>query len=419
MTDPTSPDTEVVIEATQDADGVNTPNRLPNVSILRSFISTFWPFIRPYRWALILAYLGTAVVALTTLAVGFVINDQLDSVVDNVELLQSMVDFAFLIIVILIIRTLIWAISTYTISWAGVNYIRNIRNDVFRRVMHHGNAIIDEESSGELQTRVIADTSQLGTFLGVTIPTVLATVVGLIGGIGGAIYVSPKLTILAVGATAIFTIPILAFSPTLRKFGERLQKAEALSGRHAGEAFRARDVVYAFNQFDRESDQFSYFTGEVKRYFLAQERLQIAIFGVFRVIVFSTLVVGAAYGINLITAGELTLGTLVAFAYFAAMIVGNGMSVVQLITTFNVAMGRAQKLIEILQLPREDDSSPGRDLGGGRDIELRGICYTYPTRNTRALNNINIRIPYRSKVALVGVSGIGKIHIIQNLTENS
>ena len=393
---------------TQDVENSERVRRIPNFANLRLFVSTFWTYVRPYRWALVIAYLGTGIVALTTIAVGFVLNDQLDKVLNNIELPKAIVDFASLIIIILVIRTLIWSVSTYTISWAGANYVRNIRIDIFGRVMQYGDAIIDEESSGKLQTRVIADTSQLGTFIGGTIPTVLSTLVGLLGGIGGAIYVSPKLTILAVGVTALFTIPILAFSPILRRFGERLQKAEAQSGRHAGESFRSRDIVYAFNQLDREMEQFGYFTGEVRRFFLSQERLQLVIFGIFRIVVFSSLVMGASYGLSLITTGELTIGTMVSLAYFAGMIVANGMSVAQLITTFNVAMGRAHKLIDILGLPQETASMGDTTIGEDCEIELRGICYTYPTRDTQALNNINLRIPNQSKVAIVGYSGSGK-----------
>ncbi len=382
---------------------------------VRDFVQAFWPFISPYKWYLVFAYAATGLVTLGFLSIGLIINARLDLVLANSEILQTIADFGLLIVLVVAIVTAISGIAQYTIAWAGANYIRNIRISVFQRVMQHGDSIIDEESSGELQTRVIADTAQLGNFIGMTIPTALSVVVGLVGALGGAIYVSPRLTIMAVGIAIFIALPILAFSPILRKFGERLQKAEAQSGRHAGETFRSRDIVYAFNQIRRETATFADFTNEVKRYMLAQERLQILIFSVFRLISISILIGAASYGLSLIASNELTVGTAIAFAFFAIRIIGSGSGVASLITTFSVALGRAQKLIEILQLPLPEIEGSDDKIPRECDLELRDICYTYPTRNSRALENIRLILPARSNVAIVGMSGSGKSTIFKIL----
>lgn len=382
---------------------------------LRRFFTAFWPFVRPYRWYLSVAYVATGVVSVASLAPGFIIYAGLDEVIANVSMLRTIADFALILILVLIVREVINVAALYTISWAGANYIRNIRRSVFARVMDYGDEVIDKESSGELQTRVIADTAQLGNFIGSSIPSLLSTVIGLIGGVGSAIFVSPRLTLVAIGVAVVMTIPILAFSPVLRRFGERLQKAEAQSGRHAGETFRARDIVYAFNQIVRENRVFSMYTNEVKRFFLRQELLQLAIFGTFRLFAFSLLIFGAAYVVNSIASGQLTAGKATSFAYFALMIVGNAQGVASLITSFNVALGRAQKLMEILALPDRIDQGTSTAAPTECEIELRNICFTYPTRTEQTLNDISLVLPSRSKVAIVGVSGSGKSTIFKVL----
>ena len=375
---------------------------------LRTFISSFWPFIRPYKWFLIISYSLTGLVSLAVLSIGFIINARLDDVIASSSILETIADFALLIILVMGISVSLSGAAQYTISWAGANYIRNIRISVFERIMQHGDSIIDEESSGELQTRVIADTAQLGTFIGATISSAISVVVGLVGGVASAIYVSPRLTIIAVGIAIVIAIPILAFTPILRRFGERLQKAEAQSGRHAGETFRARDIVYAFNQIARETNTFGDFTNEVKKYFLAQERLQIILFSFFQIVATSILIGSASYGLSLIVSNKLTIGTAIAFAFFGMRIIASGTGTASLITTFSVALGRAAKLIEILQLPKQSTIDSDKIIPHECEIELRNICYTYPTRDTEALANINLVLPSRSKVAIVGVSGSGK-----------
>ncbi len=389
-----------------------TPNFAAN---LKRFFSTFWPFVRPYRWHLTFAYLATGVVALGSLAPGYIIYARLDEVVADLERLRALADFALLFILVLVIRAVINIAAQYTIAWAGANYMRNLRISVFGRVMDRGDEVIDKESSGELQTRVIADTAALGNFIGGSIPSLLSTVIGLIGGVGSAVFVSPRLTLIAVGVAVVMTIPVLAFSPILRRFGERLQKAEAQAGRHAGETFRARDIVYAFNQMVREYGVFSTFTNEVKRYYLAQTLLQLVIFGTFSLIAFSILIFGATYVINLIAIGQVSAGTALSFAYFAVMIIGSAQGVASLITTFNVALGRAQKLIEILGLPERASPGSSETTPSECEIELRNICFTYPTRTEQTLSDISFTLPTRSKIAIVGVSGSGKSTIFKVL----
>ena len=378
-----------------------------NNSSLKNFITSFWPYIRPYRWAYGLAYLGTAVVSLTGLSIGFFLNARLDEVLKDISLLQTISEFALLIVLIIVVRTVISFASNYTVSLAGVNFVRNLRTDLFGAVMQHGDSIIEEESSGELQTRVISDTSQLGGFVGGTIPTVLGLVVAVIGGVGGAIYVSPSLALLTVGATVMLTIPILASSKVFRRYGERLQKADALTGRHAGETFRARDIVYAFNQLEREQKTFRRLTNDVKKYYLAQERLQCIIFGLYQILVLTALVFGASYAINLITSSQLTIGTVASFVYFALLIVEYGTSSASVITTFNVALGRAQKLMEILQLPAPTVHCGSTAVPDTCAIVFLNVCFTYPTRQSQALQEISLGIPFKTKFAIVGASGSG------------
>ena len=375
---------------------------------LKRFIAAFWPFIRPYRYTLALAYLGTGAVALCILSIGLFINAELDDALKDIEHLQALTRFTLPILLILATGIIVQSIASYTISWAGVRYIRALRVEIFRKTLVQRHGLIDDESSGELQTRVVADTSQLGNFIGGTIPGLLSTLLFLVGGLGGAFFVSPRLTLMTIGVAIAFAIPILVFSPILRRFGERLQKAEAQVGRHAGETFRMYDVVNVFQQVAREVKRFFTLSGEVVHFYLAQERLQISIFAVLRIAIFSLLIMGGSYGIYLVTSEQMTIGSLVSFAYFASMIVTNVTGVAGIVTSFNVAFGRAQKLIEIVEMDDPDLDTGSLTRPATCDIEIKNLDFTYPTRDTPALSNIDLKIPFKSKVAVVGPSGSGK-----------
>ena len=112
-------------------------------------------------------------------------------------------------------------------SWVGAHIARNVRREVFARVLGHGEQLVDEESSGELQTRIIADTVALGGQL----PGLFVTAIMLVGGIAAAIYVSPLLTAAVVIGLVVLAAPMLLVLPVLGRRGERTQQAEADTGR--------------------------------------------------------------------------------------------------------------------------------------------------------------------------------------------
>lgn len=375
---------------------------------LKRFISAFWPFVRPYRYILAFAYIGTGAVALCVLSIGLFINAELDQALSDVEHLKALTRFTLPIVIILATGIIVQSIASYTISWAGVRYVRSIRVEVFRKILVQRRGLIDEESSGELQTRVVADTSQLGNFIGSTIPGLLSTVIFLIGGLGGALYVSPRLTLITIGVAITFAIPILVFSPILRRFGERLQKAEAKVGRHAGESFRMYDVVNVFQQVTNEVKHFLSLTQKVVHFYLSQERLQISVMAFLRIAIFSVLILGASYGIFLVTSQQMTIGSLTSFAYFASMIVTNVTAMANFVTSFNVAFGRAQKLIEILEVEDPDVSTGSLQRPSVCDLKIEDLSFKYPTRDVFALSEVSLEIRFKSKVALVGPSGSGK-----------
>lgn len=104
----------------------NTEN--PNFPAnLCRFLTTFWPFVRPYRWYLAVAYVTTGIVSIASLAPGYTIYARLDQVLDSLSLQRTVADFALFIVLVLVVREVINVTARYTIAWAGANYIRNTR----------------------------------------------------------------------------------------------------------------------------------------------------------------------------------------------------------------------------------------------------------------------------------------------------
>ncbi len=382
---------------------------------MRPFLTVFWPYIHRYRWLLALGYITSMISAGIALSVGLIINAQLDDVLADLDQLARLAGFAAFVVSIILVHALATFCHSYTMSWVGGHIVRNVRRALFGRVLGHGEQLVDEESSGELQTRIIADTVALGDFLGGQLPNLFVTAVSFVGGLAAATYVSPLMTAAVVGGFAILAIPMLLLLPVLRRRGELTQQAEAETGRVAGEALRNAPVVHAFNQLNREQVLFDTSSGRVTRLFLSMLRLQMAYGTVINAGAWILLAVILLLGARQIAGGTVTFGQLTAFAYYVVFVVNAGVSLVSLATSVNMAIGRTEKIRVLLTMavpPRMDGALP---VTAPARIELEGVGYRYPSRDRDALDGIDLVIEPNTRIAFVGASGSGKSTVFKVL----
>lgn len=382
---------------------------------MRPFLTVFWPYIHRYRWLLALGYITSMISAGTALSVGLIINAQLDDVLADLDQLARLAGFAAFVVSIILVHALATFCHTYTMSWVGGHIVRNVRRALFGRVLGRGEQLVDEESSGELQTRIIADTVALGDFLGGQLPNLFVTAVSFVGGLAAATYVSPLMTAAVVGGFVILAIPMLLLLPVLRRRGELTQQAEAETGRVAGEALRNSPVVHAFNQLDREQALFDTSSGRVTRVFLSMLRLQMAYGTVMNAGAWILLAVVLLLGARQIAGGTVTFGQLTAFAYYVVFVVNAGVSLVSLATSVNMAIGRTEKIRVLLTMAMPCRMDGALSVTMPARIELENVGYRYPSRDRDALDGIDLVIEPNTRIAFVGASGSGKSTVFKVL----
>lgn len=319
--------------------------------------------------------------------------------------------FAFLGLWLL--RGLLMIGQAYTMQATGMLVLRDIRNEMFKKIIRLPMPYFAESEVGMLMSRIIADV----TAVRVCLPSVLMfirQIFTLIALIGTTVYLDPYLSLWALLVMPAAIYPFIYFGKKIRKYGRKTQ-AE-LSGVNVvlEESFSGIKVIKAFANEVREDIKFIKENGSLTRLLvrkiLYNEGSSRAMDLVGACAGASVLWFGGMRVIN----GDMTPGDLTAFSLCVLQLYE---PIKKLNTANNEIQGGlagAERVFDILDSPSIQVEEEGKAVFDGNlsSLEFRGVRFTYPGCSAPAVNGVDLTIKAGQRVAIVGPSGSGKTTLV-------
>ena len=291
----------------------------------------------------------------------------------------------------------------------GHRVIADIRRLVFQRVQRWSLDRFAGWTSGDLIARSLQDTQVVQS----------ALLVGLLDFFGTALTVAGIAAMLFIleWRLALFTlvvIPLLVtaarlFGHEIQYVSQRAQERIANLASLLRQSFGGARVIRAFVQEEREIGRF---LRENERTFHENLRISQLIAVQVPIVSFFTalgLVAVIWRGGGMVTAGEITAGTLVSFLAFAAMAVEPTTTLSRLYGGMRQGLGALDRVLELLRVPEGVSDAPhALDAPSIRgDIRFRNVSFSYDGL-TPVLQNISLEVRAGERIAVVGTSGAGK-----------
>ncbi len=397
---------------------------LPNRRL--SFLNGLWPFIRPYRAKMALAFvllcLGSATVLLIPLAFRDLIDfgfGQKQNV--SVGLFGSLsLNERF---VALFGLASLWALTIaaryYTVSWVGERVTADLRSAVYARVLVQSSQFFETLQTGEVLSRLTGDTTLVQTVVGSSISMGLRSLFQFIGGMIMLAVTSFYLFSLNLGLMALLIIPILAIGRKVKKLSRESQDKIADASALAGEILNAVPTVQAYTQEQREAKRFA---DSAELSFLTairRSRVRALLTALIIMAVMGTIIFVLWIGANLVHSGGMTGGQLASFILYAVLVAGGVSTMAEVWGDVMRAAGATERLLELLHAKStiiEVEQLQTLQQPGKAEIKFENVTFRYPSRmQTAALDEISLNIGSGESVALVGPSGAGKTTVFQLL----
>ena len=382
-----------------------------------SALKELWPFLKPYKLIILIAFLALTLTAAVSLILPLAVRRVVDTFSSgNTLILDQYFLAAIGIAGLLSVGT---ALRYALVTMLGERVVTDIRKAVFGRVIHLSPQFFEKIMTGEVLSRITTDTTVILSLIGSSVSVALRNVFILIGGMILMLLTSLKLTSLVFLIFPAIIIPILVLGRRLRTLSRENQDWIAASSGNASEALMAVQTVQAFSHenltkrsFDLVSE--TSFSSAKKRITTRSFLTVIIIFLVFSGVV-GVLWIGARDVRNEL----MSVGMLVQFVIYSIMVAGAVAALSEIWSELQRAAGATERLIELLNIedtvndPEQAVSAPTNWLG---EITFNDVTFAYPSRADDAtLSNFNLTIKPGETIALVGISGAGKSTFIQLL----
>ncbi len=364
-------------------------------------------YVLPYWKVFAVSLLSLVVTAATEPAFPALFKPMLDGSFVNKD--RTWITLAPLLLILLfLVRGIASFVGSYTSNWISTRLVLDLRDRMFRKLVSLPTRYYDDNSSGNLISNVayiVAQVADAGTNVITVVVRDSLTIAGLLGWM---FYLNWKLSLIALLVAPIVVFIVALVSRRLRMMSRETQRSMGDVTHVLEETIEGHKVVKIFGGQEYEAKRFFEAINRMRRY--AMKQVSAAAINVPTVQLVSAVAMAIIIYIATLqsASNETTVGAFISFIAAMMML----FAPIKRLTGVNEFLQRGLAAAEVVFDLLDQDSEPDEgtlSLPRARgEIELRGLCFSYPHAENKALDSISLTVAAGETVALVGASGSGK-----------
>lgn len=365
-------------------------------------------FIKPYKMPFFVGMFVLLISSIITMAFPKVLGELIDSV--NAEDANTVNTFTLLLIGIFLVTAILSFLRVYLFGYVTHKALALLRLTTYKHLISSPMSYFSKRRVGELSSRITSDISLLQDTFTTTIAEFLRQFITIPVGMFFLLFISFRLTVFMIAVIPVVAIIGVFFGKFIKKLSKEAQNDIADSNTVVDETLHGIASVKAYaNEFF-----------EILRYKKSidssvQTSIKRALWrGVFiGLIMFaagSAIVSIVWYGLHMVQNGVITLGELLSFAIYSALLGFSFAGAADLFSQLQKAIGATEHLMDILDEATETVTLEKTSLISIEgNLTFNNVCFSYPSRrDIQVLKNVSFSVDKGKQVAIVGPSGSGK-----------
>lgn len=376
------------------------------------------PFLLPHRWLLAASLAALLVAAAAMLTVPVALRQLVDHglAASNAGVVNRYFT-GFLAAAMLF--GMFAALRFYLVTWLGERVVADMREAVYARVIRMDPTFFEVTRTGEVLSRLTADTTLVQAISGVNLSITLRSVLNIAGALAMLALTSPSLMAVILVLIPVIIGPILLIGRRVRRLSRAAQDRIADTSSLVDETLNAIQTVQAFTLEDLQSRRYTQAVEQSFKAAIQRSRVRAALTALGTAMVFGGITLVLWLGAHAVLEHRMTSGQLSQFLVYAAIVATSAAALTEMWGELQRAAGAMERLAELLasrpsiRAPDRPQALPPRVQGA---VRFDHVWFRYPSRPDHwALQDLDLDIRSGETVALVGPSGAGKSTTLQLL----
>jgi subfamily B ATP-binding cassette protein MsbA len=320
------------------------------------------------------------------------------------------------LVLIFLVKGIFGYFGKFWLDSVGLSTITDLRDDLYGRIMSHGQDFFALYPTGTLISRLISDIERIKTSVSEKLTELAKESFALVALVTSALWQDWKLTLISFVTIPLVVYPLARFSKKLRRSALRSQQHMASLADHMKETITGVRVVQMFQMEPAERRRFERYNREVLKANLKATRVMALTTPLMELIGGAAVAGILYYGHFRILGGHTTMG---AFSAFLATLYAMYVPVKKLSQANSIvqqAVSAAERSVEILDRPPAIQERAGAvELPPFSDaIRFEAATFSYES-DRKVLDRLTLEIPKGQTLAIVGSSGAGKTTLVNLL----
>ncbi len=298
--------------------------------------------------------------------------------------------------------------SGYGMSVIGRNVIRELRKEMFSRLLTLPKAFYDKATTGELMSKFAYDVEQVANSTTKAITVFIRDALTVIALFSWMFYLNTKLALVFFIVAPVVALLVISISKRFRTISQNIQVSMGSVSRIIEETIKGQLVVKIFGGRVYEEKQFSVLNNQNRRQHLRMQMTQALSSPIVQLLIACALALIIYLATHESMKDEISAGTFVSFITAMSMLMPPVRSLTSMVSELQRGIAAAESIFTFIDLKPEHDKGKHQVDNVGGLIEFDQVTFSYKGEEAVALNSIDITVKAGQTVAFVGRSGSGK-----------
>ena len=376
-------------------------------------------FVNPYRITYYLLILSAILLSIFSTIQPYLLKIIIDDYIIKSDL-DGLKMIIYLVVFILFLEVIFQFLFIYFANWLGQTIVKDIRYNLFNRIINFKMSYYDKNPIGRLVTRTASDIELISSIFSQGLFMILADLLKMSLVIIIMLVIDWQLSLIVFSVLPIIVYATKLFQKSMKVAFEDVRNQVSILNSFIQERINGMTLVQMFNREKIDKIKFNQINENHKNAWLKTVWYNSIFFPVAEIS--TSITIGLLVWFGGISAGlygTISIGTIFLFIKMSQMLFQPLRQIADKFNTLQMGMVAAERVFKIVDMKNNEISNGNKLIKNIKgQIEIKNLSFSYTEENNYdyVINDLSLKINQGEKIAIVGHTGSGKSTIINLLT---